>query len=183
MQGCEWNAKQRSCAAAFIVHGAFMCLIVLSPLPPVKKMKEERRWFLSRRRSTKRVLWPDSGKLVRSGGGRGCSRMWRHHHSGTDRHNIHTHAEVGVTDLAALEGWVIYHTSTKSAARKTVRFTRCSGPLLVLSETGGHGVLPSSSPLGRSLETETEVYGETVNVQVQVEKTNHVWFTCVTSRT
>ncbi len=39
----ERNEKQRCPAAAFIVHRAFMYLIVLSPQLPGKKMKEETR--------------------------------------------------------------------------------------------------------------------------------------------
>lgn len=124
-----------------------------------EKDKRRDEMFMSQRQSSSRVLWPDFSKLARRGREeerrRGCSRMWRHHHSGTDRNPAQTHshllhAATEISDGGASESST---THKQISPRESPDWPYFLVPLLVLSETGGHGVLPSSSPLGSSLET------------------------------
>lgn len=127
-------------------------------------LKDERgvEMLLSQRQSWTSVLWPDCGKLEGTGGEGvlGCDGIIIQAPTHTHTHTQHRtkRLKLGVTNREAFfDGWVIYRTSTKSARRKMVRFNRCSGPLLVLVTSG---VLPSSSPLGRSLKKENWVYSQ-----------------------
>lgn len=141
-----------------------MYLIVLSAPPPAKKDKRRAEMFMSRQQSWGRVLWPDVRKLASRGRRRGRSRMCAAGCEGTiiqarlKKPSTYPHSALtvwtvnGITDGGSLkEGWGGLSDTNKCLAEEGGCFPLIL--LLVLSETGGHGVLPSSSPLGSSLET------------------------------
>lgn len=132
-----------------------MYLIALSTLPPVKKMKDKRRCLRLSGKAEAMcygqtlVGWRVGGRERLQQDVRVSSFRQRLKKSSTNPRSLR--AVNGITYGRVLRGWV---TQTNLWQREA-GFTTFSGPLLVLSETGGHGVLPSSSPLGRSLETST----------------------------
>lgn len=75
-----------------------MYLIVLSSPPPVKKIKDETRCLCLKDKAQAvcygQTLASWQGKEERR---RGCSTMWRHHHSGTDRNPAQTHTHTCCT--------------------------------------------------------------------------------------
>ena len=128
--------------------------------------------FMSQRQSWSRVLWPD-GQSWRGGrreGMAGCEGIIiqaqteiLHKHTHTHTHT-HTHCMQPVKWSQSHRWGSFTGLSDRPHINKICRGELLDSldvlvPLLVLSETGGHGVLPSSSPLGRSLRTQTQVQG------------------------
>lgn len=142
-----------------------MYLIVLSAPPPAKKDKRRAEMFMSRQQSWGRVLWPDVRKLASRGRRRGRSRMCAAGCEGTiiqarlkkTQHipTLGAHCVNSQWD----HRWGKFEGGLGGGLSDTNKCLAEEGGcfplilLLVLSETGGHGVLPSSSPLGSSLET------------------------------
>lgn len=139
-----------------------MYLIVLSAPPPAKKDKRRAEMFMSRQQSWGRVLWPDARKLASRGRRRGRSRMCAAGCEGTiiqarlkkKKTPAHTHTRRSLCEQSMGSQMGVgggLSDTNKCLAEEGGCFPLIL--LLVLSETGGHGVLPSSSPLGCSLET------------------------------
>lgn len=120
---------------------------MLSPLPPVKKIKDEGRCLCLR---DKAEAWCYD---------QGLARREEREQQDVESSSVRTKTEILLKHALKSQMGELYRglSDTQHKSLAGGGFARFSGLLLVLSATGGHGVLPSSSPLGRSLETSTGI--------------------------
>lgn len=106
--------------------------------------------------------------------GRSRKRGHRRH---KDRCDVQMHTDKHTYKAAwlHLKSWTRFH---KHKYRKLSKSNIYADPLLVLSVVWGHGVLPSSSPLGRSLEKETQVNHFTRHVRFMCRREDSAFSVC-----